>query len=90
MSYSAFSMFVDGELTWVSYAFVKKNTVRYMRPHGRFAHCSYEMPILASCIEIYIHFFLHACNFCTHFFNTLVIFHTHFAGTRKEEFLYIC
>ena len=41
-----------------SYEFVKKNMVRYMRPHGRFAHCSCknavrQPPVLASCIEIY-------------------------------------
>ena len=38
--------------------FLKKNMVRYMRPHGRFAHCSCKNavrrpPVLASCIEIY-------------------------------------
>ena len=44
-----------------SHEFVKKNMVRYMRPHVRFAHCSCcifilavrQPPILASCIEIY-------------------------------------
>ena len=41
-----------------SHEFVKKNMVRYMRPHGRFAHCSCknavrQPPVLASCIEIY-------------------------------------
>ena len=55
-----------------SHEFVKKNMVRYMRPHGRFAHCSCknaagscciftlavrQPPVLASCIEIY---------YCTH------------------------
>ena len=41
-----------------SHEFVKKSMVRYMRPHGRFAHCSCknavrQPPVLASCIEIY-------------------------------------
>ena len=41
-----------------SHKFVKENMVRYMRPHGRFAHCSCknavrQPPVLASCIEIY-------------------------------------
>ena len=41
-----------------SHEFVMKNMVRYMRPHGRFAHCSCknavrQPPVLASCIEIY-------------------------------------
>ena len=41
-----------------SHEFVKKNMVRYMRPHGQFAHCSCknavrQSPVLASCIEIY-------------------------------------
>ena len=41
-----------------SHKFVKKNMVRYMSPHGRFAHCSCknavrQPPVLASCIEIY-------------------------------------
>ena len=45
----------------VSHEFVKKNMVRYMRPHGRFAHCKcknavHEPPVLASCIEIYYFF----------------------------------
>ena len=30
------------EPTPVSHAFVKENLVRYVRPHGRFAHCSCE------------------------------------------------
>ena len=41
-----------------SHEFVKKNMVWYIRPHGRFAHCSCknavrQPPVLASCIEIY-------------------------------------
>ena len=41
-----------------SHEFVKKNMVRYMRIHGRFANCSCknavrQPPVLASCIEIY-------------------------------------
>ena len=41
-----------------SHEFVKKNMIRYMRPHWRFAHCSYknavrQPPVLASRIEIY-------------------------------------
>ena len=41
-----------------SHEFVKKNMVRYMRAHERFAHCSCknsvrQPPVLASCIEIY-------------------------------------
>ena len=41
-----------------SHEFVKKNIVRYMRPHGRFAHCSCknavrQTHVLASRIEIY-------------------------------------
>ena len=41
-----------------SHELVKKNMVRYMRPHGRFAHCSCknavrQPPVLASWIEIY-------------------------------------
>ena len=40
MSCGALSMSVNGEPTRVSHEFVKKNVVRYMRPHGRFAHCS--------------------------------------------------
>ena len=40
------------------HACVKKNMVRYMRPHGRFAYCIFTLavrqpPVLASCIEIY-------------------------------------
>ena len=40
-----------------SHEFVKKNMVRYMRPHGRFAHCIFTLtvrqpPVLASCIEV--------------------------------------
>ena len=54
-------MSVNGEPTRVSHAFVKKNMIRYMRPHGRFAHCSCciftllvrQSPVSASCIEIY-------------------------------------
>ena len=46
-----------------SHEFVKKNMVRYMRPHGRFAHCIFTLavrqpPVLASCIEIY---YFHPC-----------------------------
>ena len=40
--YSAFSTSVNGEPTRVSHLFVKKNMIRFMRPHGRFAHCSCE------------------------------------------------
>ena len=41
-----------------SHEFVKKNMVRYMRPHGRFSHCSCknavrQPPVLASCVELY-------------------------------------
>ena len=44
-----------------SHEFVKKNMVRYMRPHGPFAHCSCkntvrQPPVLASCIKIYYFF----------------------------------
>ena len=42
LNYGAFSMSVNGEPTRVSHAFVKKNMVRYMRPHGRFAYWSCE------------------------------------------------
>ena len=46
LSYGPFSTSVNGEPIRVSYAFVKKNMVEYMRPHGRFAYCSCEMPFL--------------------------------------------
>ena len=41
-----------------SHEFVKKNMVWYMRPHGRFAHCSCknavrQPPVFAACIKIY-------------------------------------
>ena len=39
MSCGAFAMFVNGEQTRVSHAFVKKNIVQYISPHERFAHC---------------------------------------------------
>ena len=42
LSYGAFSMSVNGEPTRISHAFVKKYMIRYMRAHGRFAHCSCE------------------------------------------------
>ena len=35
-------MSVNGKSTRVSHAFVKKNMVRYIRSHDRFAHCSCE------------------------------------------------
>ena len=40
-----------------SHEFVKKNMVRYMRPHGRFAHCLCKNsvrhpPVLASCAHV--------------------------------------
>ena len=38
LSYGAFATSVNGEPTRVSHSFVKKNKIRYMRPHGRFAH----------------------------------------------------
>ena len=28
-----------------SHEFVKKNMVRYMRPHGRFAHCMFTLAV---------------------------------------------
>ena len=48
-----------------SHEFVKKNMVRYMKPHGRFAHCIFilavrQPPVLASCIEIYYLSQMHA------------------------------
>ena len=51
-----------------SHEFVKKNMGRYMRPHGRFAHCSCknavrQPPVLASCIEIY---YFYIIIFTTH------------------------
>ena len=42
LSYGAFSMSPNGEPTRVSHAFVKKSMARFMKPHGRFAHCSCE------------------------------------------------
>ena len=54
LTYGAFSMSVDGEPTQVSHVIVKKHMVQYMRPHGRFAHCSCETyAVLASYIELY-------------------------------------
>ena len=61
LSFGAFSMSVNGKPTRVSHAFVKKNKVRYIRPHGRFTHhscCIFTLAmrqplVLASCIEIY-------------------------------------
>ena len=56
-----------------SHEFVKKNMVRYMRPHGRFAHYSCknavrQPPVLASCIEIYYFIiFIHILFFNLHF-----------------------
>ena len=54
-----------------SHEFVKKNMVRYMRPHGRFAHCSCknavrQPPVLASYIEIY---YFHTGKFEYNFFS---------------------
>ena len=59
-----------------SHELVKKNMVRYTRPHGRFAHCIFTLAVRqpavsASCIEIY-YFFTHACKtlVCTPFTNS--------------------
>ena len=52
LSYGAFSMSVNVERTRVSHAFVTKNMVQYMRPHGRFTDCECEPPVLACFIEI--------------------------------------
>ena len=52
-------MSVNSEPTRVSHAFVEKNMVRYMRPHGQFAH--HQLPVLASCFEIY---YFGACKVC--------------------------
>ena len=38
--YGAFSISVNGEPTRVPHVYVNENMVRYMRPHGRFAHGS--------------------------------------------------
>ena len=46
LNYAEFSMSANGEPTRVSHAFVKKNMVRYMRPHGRFAYWSCEKAAL--------------------------------------------
>ena len=61
LSYGSFSMSVNGEPTRVRMNLFKKNMVRYMRSHGRFAHCSCknavrQPSILASCIEIYYYY----------------------------------
>ena len=53
LSYCAFAMSVTREPIRVSHAFVKKNMIRYIKPHRWFAHCSCETLVLASCIEIY-------------------------------------
>ena len=54
---------------WGSHELVKKNMVRYMRPHGRFTHCSCknavrQPPLLASCIEIYYSLFTYSVYCC--------------------------
>ena len=47
-----------------SHEFKKKNMVRYMRPHERYAHCKCknavrQPPVLASCIELYYFLIFH-------------------------------
>ena len=39
LCYGTFSISVNGEPTRVLHTYAKKNMVRYIRPHGRFAHC---------------------------------------------------